>query len=59
MYTGLHDSLRTVKLSGMLHTLDARLAQAHATRRDSERDATVIAVSDPAAVPSPADVGVS
>ena len=28
--TALHDSLRTLKLSGMLHTLDARLAQAHA-----------------------------
>ena len=26
----LHDSLRTLKLSGMLHTLDARLAQARA-----------------------------
>jgi hypothetical protein len=26
----LHDSLRTLKLSGMLHTLDARLAQAQA-----------------------------
>jgi hypothetical protein len=28
--TALHDSLRTLKLSGMLHTLDARLAQAQA-----------------------------
>jgi len=28
--TALHDSLRALKLSGMLHTLDARLAQAHA-----------------------------
>ena len=28
--TALHASLRTLKLSGMLHTLDARLAQAHA-----------------------------
>ena len=28
--TALHDSLRTLKLSGMLHTLDARLAQARA-----------------------------
>jgi DNA replication protein DnaC len=28
--TALHDSLRTLKLSGMLHTLQARLAQAHA-----------------------------
>ncbi|MBN1173013.1 MAG: IS21-like element helper ATPase IstB [Micromonosporaceae bacterium] len=28
--TALHDSLRTLKLSGMLHTLEARLAQAHA-----------------------------
>jgi len=28
--TALHDSLRALKLSGMLHTLNARLAQAHA-----------------------------
>ena len=28
--TALHDSLRALKLSGMLHTLDARLAQARA-----------------------------
>jgi DNA replication protein DnaC len=28
--TALHDSLRQLKLSGMLHTLDARLAQARA-----------------------------
>jgi DNA replication protein DnaC len=28
--TALHDSLRTLKLSGMLHTLNARLAQAQA-----------------------------
>jgi DNA replication protein DnaC len=28
--TALNDSLRTLKLGGMLHTLDARLAQAHA-----------------------------
>lgn len=28
--TALHDSLRALKLGGMLHTLDARLAQAHA-----------------------------
>ena len=28
--TALHDSLRALKLSGMLHTLDARLAQAQA-----------------------------
>lgn len=28
--TALHESLRTLKLSGMLHTLDARLAQARA-----------------------------
>ena len=28
--TALRDSLRTLKLSGMLHTLDARLAQAQA-----------------------------
>jgi len=28
--TALHDSLRTLKLGGMLHTLDARLAQARA-----------------------------
>jgi DNA replication protein DnaC len=28
--TALHDSLRTLKLSGMLHSLDARLAQAQA-----------------------------
>jgi DNA replication protein DnaC len=28
--TALHDSLRILKLSGMLHTLDARLAQARA-----------------------------
>lgn len=26
----LHECLRTLKLSGMLHTLDARLAQARA-----------------------------
>ncbi len=32
--TALHDSLRTLKLSGMLHTLDARLAQAHAGELD-------------------------
>jgi DNA replication protein DnaC len=30
VHTALHDSLRTLKLSGMLHTLDARLAQAQA-----------------------------
>ncbi|MEH1130843.1 ATP-binding protein, partial [Micromonospora sp. CPCC 206061] len=28
--TALHDSLRALKLSGMLHTLNARLAQAQA-----------------------------
>ncbi len=28
--TALHDSLRALKLGGMLHTLDARLAQARA-----------------------------
>src|SRR2546425_5489382 len=28
--TALHDSLRALKLSGMLQTLDARLTQAHA-----------------------------
>ncbi|MFI6743835.1 hypothetical protein ACIBI9_64155 [Nonomuraea sp. NPDC050451] len=27
--TGLREALRTLKLSGMLETLDARLAQAH------------------------------
>ncbi|WKK24111.1 hypothetical protein QZH56_36620 [Streptomyces olivoreticuli] len=29
MDTALRDALRTLKLSGMLETLDARLAQAH------------------------------
>lgn len=34
--TALHECLRTLRLSGMLHTLDARLA----------RDCQVIGVSD-------------